>query len=301
MGGVLIAPYGKAFDHYFPVYDRTGADIVIPTWEANDSKLSRETAVGTWSALANTALAVAHPQLVNINKVAFTAADMQCRRLIHKLQDVTVSKAWNDDVWEIQTKGHHLAMHPPELLIHAGAIQAVGSQTMTLESPGPSDVPLGSLVYVTHAGALTPKVRSAASYDSATRILTLDKGWGTNPTLPGDYLVYGAPEIPAAVPADIVSVLGDGGAAIGLKWSGKGSVPTSIVVGVNTVNQFTTALTQAFADFYVPRTFIFFGGALDLYFGFVDDYAQIAGPKGLITPKRALPVAPSVGDTVVLF
>ena len=216
------------------------------------------------------------------------------------IQDASV-KAYNDYTWELQTKGHHLAFHRDDLLIHAGAIQAVGAQTLTLESPGPSEVPAGSLVFVTHSGALTPKVRIGASYVSGTRILTLDKVWGTNPTLPGDYLIYAAPEVPATVPADLISVLGDAGAALGLKWGGKAVVPTSIVAGVNTINQFTVAQAPAPANFFVPRCFIFFGGALDTYMGFVDAYAQVAGPKGLITPKTALPSAPSVADTVVLF
>lgn len=300
MGGIIVVPYGKAYKHTFGVFERTGADLFVPTWVAADSKYSRETAVDTWSAAANTPGPVAHPQFANQWQITFTAADLACRRILHVIQDASV-KAYNDDTWELQTKGHHLAFHRDELLIHAGAIQAVGAQTLTLESPGPASVPAGSMVHVTHAGTLTPKVRAASSYDPATRILTLDKVWGTNPTLPGEYLLYAAPEVPATVPADLITVLGDAGAALGLKWGGKAVVPTSIVAGVNTINQFTTALVQPAANFFKPRAFVFFGGALDLYMGFVEAYAQIAGPKGLITPKTALPSAPSVADTVVLF
>jgi hypothetical protein len=308
MGGIVVAPYGKAFEHIFPIFDRTGADLHnAPAFQAGDSQFSKETqpgGVSTWSALANTALPVAHASIANIYRVSFTAADLACRRLIHRLQDITAVKIWNDDEWEIQTKDHHLAMHKDPLLVHAGVVQAIGAQSLTLENtPYPPDVPPGAMVHVTHSGPNTPRIRlaAAAGYNAATGLLPLDKVWGTLPILPGEYRIYAAPEVPSVVPADIQTVLGDAAAAIGMKWSGKSVVPTSIVAGVNTQFQFTTALTKTYADFFVPRAFVFHGGALDLYFGFVDDYAPIAGPKGLITPKAPLPAEPAVGDTVILM
>jgi hypothetical protein len=303
MGGTIVAPYGKAFDLVFPIFDRTGADLFAVAWEANDSKYTKEAPAGTWSALANTPLPVAHPQIANVWRIALTAGDLACRRLIVRLQDVTATKVWNDDTWEIQTRDHHLAMHKDPLLIHAGAVQAVGSQSLTLENPGPVDVPAGALVQVLHAGATkTPAIRNAQAYDSGTRLLTLNKVWDVLPTLPAEYMIWAAPDVPTTVPADIQSLQGSAAAATGLRYASLGPVITEIpATGVLTVAQFAVTLTQSMTDFYVPRTFFFHGGVLDKYMGFVHSYDfDTPSGRGLISPKWNLPALPAPGDVVVL-
>jgi hypothetical protein len=303
MGGIVVAPYGKAFELVFPIFERTGADLLVPAWEANDVKYSREAPAGTWSAQASAPLPTAHPQFTNLWRIAFSAADLACRRLILRLADVTATKAWNDDEWEIQTKDHHLAMHKDPLLIHAGAVQAVGAQSVTLENPGPVDVPPGSLIQVLHAGtSKSPAIRNAGSYDAANRIVTLNKVWDILPTLPGEYMIWAAPDVPTTVPADIQSVQGVSAAATGLRYAGAGVVVTQIpTTGVLTVAQFSVTLTQTLTDFYTPRSFFFHGGVLDKYMGLVDHYSfDTPSGKGLITPKWNLPALPAPGDVVVL-
>lgn len=301
MGGIVVVPYGRAHRHYFSLTERTGADFLAPAWEAGESQWTQEVPEDTWSVLSNTATPVVHPRLTDHFGVLFAVADLTCRRLIHRVKDATGTKAWNDDSWELRTEGHHNAFYSDKLLLHAGAVQAVGASSLTLENtPYPANVPPGSLIRVKDSGGIWRVAIAGSTYNPSTGLLSISLPWPALPTLPAEYYIVAAPEVPGTVPADLVSVAGDVDAATGMKWAGRQTISTQVVAGVLSVNQFSTALTKSIADYYRPRAFYFDGGALDKYMGFVESYDFVGG-LGLISPALALPLIPAVNDKLTLM